>query len=194
VPVVFLAQSGTISKVDTGPVIVMKNGSIQRRLPNGDLDVVGFSTYVFELKGFADQTLQLFYKPSDRFMAELVKPDMTHYWDQAHVGDLYTEANRRLASPLLSIAAVALALLAVLGGQYSRNGYARRIGFASAGLVVMLLAFSGILPMAANQPILGALLYILPLTVVFFATTQIRKRFADNVVRAVPIKTGTVRP
>jgi lipopolysaccharide export system permease protein len=194
VPVVFLAQSGVISKLDTGPVIIMKNGSIQRRLPNGDLDVVGFSTYVFELEGFADQTLQLFYKPSDRFMAELVKPDMTHYWDQSHVGDLYTEANRRLASPLLSIAAVALALLAVLGGQYSRNGYARRIGFASAGLVVMLLAFSGILPMAANQPILGALLYILPLAVIFFATRQMHKRVADNVVRAVPIKTGTVRP
>jgi lipopolysaccharide export system permease protein len=194
VPVTFIAQTGIISKLETGPVIVMKNGSIQRKLPNGDLDVVGFSTYVFELKGFADQTLALFYKPSDRFLSELVKPDMTHYWDQAHTGDLYTEANRRLASPLLSFAAVALALFAVLGGPYSRNGYTKRIGVASAALVVMLLAFSGILPAAANQPILGAFLYLIPLAVVFFATSNMRTRIGENVVRAIPMKTGTVRP
>ncbi len=193
VPVVFIAQTGVISKLETGPVIVMKNGSIQRKLPNGDLDVVGFSTYVFELEGFADQTLALFYKPSDRFLPELVKPDMTHYWDQSHLGDLYTEANRRLASPLLSFAAVALALMAVLGGSYSRNGYTKRIVFASAALVVMLLAFSGLLPAAASQPILGALLYIIPVAVVFFATTKMRKRTGSSIVRAIPLKTGTVR-
>ena len=193
VPVVFLAQTGLISKLDTGPVIVLKNGSIQRKLPNGDLDVVGFSTYVFELQGFADQSLQLFYKPSDRFLHELVKPDMTHYWDQAHTGDLYAEANRRFASPLLSLAAVALALFAVLGGQYSRQGYTKRIMGASAGLVVMLLAFSGLLPAAADQPILGALLYILPLAIVFFTTTKMRTRLGNKVVRLSPLKTGSVR-
>jgi lipopolysaccharide export system permease protein len=175
-PIMFVAQTGQISKLDTGPVIQMKNGSIQRRLANGDLDVVGFSTYVFELKGFADQSLELFYKPSDRFMPELLKPDMTYYWDQAHVGDLYTEANRRLASPLLSLAAVSLALFAVLGGAYSRQGYGRRIGYASVGLVVLLLAFSGILPAAANQPLLGIALYVLPLGVVFFTTRNMRPK------------------
>jgi lipopolysaccharide export system permease protein len=187
-PVMFIAQTGLITKLDTGPVIVLRNGSIQRKFANGDLDIVGFSTYVFELKGFADQTLELFYKPSDRFLPELVKPDMTHYWDQAHTGDLYTEANRRLASPLLSLAAVALALFAVLGGAYSRQGYARRIGYASAGLVLMLLAFSGILPAASKQPILGLLLYILPLGVTFFATAQMRPRIERHVKRLIGIK------
>ncbi|MEN9856345.1 MAG: hypothetical protein RLZZ157_1471, partial [Pseudomonadota bacterium] len=125
VPTLFVAQSGVIAKPDTGPVIVLKNGSMQRKGPDGAPEVVGFTTYALELKGFADQTLSLFYKPSDRFLAELVAPDMTYYWDQTHLGDLYTEANRRLASPLLAFAAVALALQAVLGGSYSRQGYSR---------------------------------------------------------------------
>jgi lipopolysaccharide export system permease protein len=180
-PVVFIAQTGVISKPDTGPVIVLRNGSIQRKLPSGDLDIVGFSTYVFELKGFADQTLELFYKPSDRFLPELLSPDLTHYWDQSHVGDLYTEANRRLASPLLSLAAVALALMAVLGGAYSRQGYTKRIVWASAGLVVMLLAFSGILPAASKQPMIGVVLYILPLAVVFFATAKMRPHIRADI-------------
>jgi lipopolysaccharide export system permease protein len=184
-PVVFVAQTGRITKLDTGPVIQLRNGSIQRRLANGDLDIVGFSTYVFELKGFADQELELFYKPSDRFMSELVKPDMTYYWDQTHVGELYTEANRRLASPLLCLAAVALALFAVLGGAYSRQGYARRIGASAAGLVVLLLAFSGILPSAASQPILGVLLYLLPLLVVYFTTRNMRLGLDRGVKQAI---------
>jgi lipopolysaccharide export system permease protein len=188
-PVVFVAQTGQIAKLDTGPIIQLKNGSVQRRLANGDLDIVGFSTYVFELKGFADESLELFYKPSDRYMPELLKPDMTYYWDQSHVGDLYTEANRRLASPLLCFAAVGLALFAVLGGAYSRHGYSRRIVMASAGLVVMLLAFSGILPAAANQPILGLALYILPLLVVFFTTKNMRKRRGNSPSRLnVPLQ------
>lgn len=173
-PTVFVAQSGTLAKLDTGPVIVLRNGSVQRKLVEGDFDLVGFSSYVFELEGFADQTLELFYKPSDRFLGELIKPDMTYYWDRAHLGDLYTEANRRLASPLLAFAAVALALFAVLGGPYSRQGYAKRIGLASLGLVVMLLCVSGILPIAASQPILGILLYIIPIGVTFFCTKSMR--------------------
>jgi lipopolysaccharide export system permease protein len=190
IPVVFVAQTGVISKPDTGPVMVLRNGSIQRKLPNGDLDVVGFSTYVFELKGFADKTLELFYKPSDRFLPELLAPDMTHYWDQAHTGDLYAEANRRLASPLLSLAAVALALMAVLGGAYSRQGYSARIAWASAGLVVMLLAFSGILPAAAKQPILGGALYLIPLAVVFFATAKMRPHIRGDIKRLAGYKQG----
>jgi lipopolysaccharide export system permease protein len=187
-PIVIVAQTGTISKPETGPVIILRNGSIQRKSPNGDLDVVGFSTYVFELQKFADEKLELFYKPSDRFLSELLSPDMTHYWDQAHVGDLYTEANRRLASPLLSLAAVALALLAVLGGSFSRQGYAKRIGWASAGLVVMLLAFSGILPAASNQPVLGVLLYAIPLAVVFFATAKMRPHIHADIKRMTAFK------
>jgi lipopolysaccharide export system permease protein len=175
-PVVFVAQTGVISKLDTGPVIVLQNGSIQRRLPSGDLDIIGFSTYIFELKSFAGPDQELFYKPSDRFFAELVSPDMTYYWDQAHVGDLYAEANRRLASPLLSVAAVALAIAAVLGGAYSRQGYSRRVGWASAGLIIMLLAFSSILPAAASQPVLGVFLYLIPLGVAFFATLKMRPK------------------
>ena len=188
VPVVFVAQTGVISKPDTGPVIVLRNGSIQRKLPDGSLDIVGFSTYVFELKGFADTKLELFYKPSDRFLSELLAPDMTHYWDQAHVGDLYTEANRRLASPLLSIAAVALALMAVLGGSYSRLGYTKRIVWASVGLVVMLLSFSGILPIASDKPIVGIALYLIPIGVIFFATAQMRPQIRDEIRQMAAFK------
>ena len=193
VPIVFAAQTGLISKLETGPVIVLRNGSVQKRLSNGELDIVGFSTYVFELKDFADQNLELFYKPSDRFLPELISPDLTYYWDQTHIGELYTEANRRLAAPLLSLAAVALALMAVLGGAYSRQGYAKRIIWATVGLVVMLLAFSSLLPIAASQPAVGVLLYLLPLAVTFFATAKMRPKLNGIFMSQATLQQGAPR-
>ena len=193
VPIVFAAQTGLISKLETGPVIVLRNGSVQKRLSNGELDIVGFSTYVFELKDFADQNLELFYKPSDRFLPELISPDLTYYWDQTHIGELYTEANRRLAAPLLSLAAVALALMAVLGGAYSRQGYAKRIIWATVGLVVMLLAFSSLLPLAASQPAVGVLLYLLPIAVTFFATAKMRTKLNGIFMSQATLQQGAPR-
>ena len=173
-PVLFVAQRGTIAKLATGPVIVLQDGSVQRKLENGQVDIVGFSNYVFELKGFEDENAEMFYKPSDRFLPQLLVPDLTYYWDRDHVGDLLAEAHRRLSAPLICFSAVALALLAVLGGSYSRQGYGVRISWAFGGLIVVLLSVTGFMPTIANQPALSVLLYLIPLSVLFFATKNMR--------------------
>jgi len=84
------------------------------------------------------------------------------------------EAHRRLAAPLICFSAVALALLAVLGGSYSRQGYGARISWAFGGLIVVLLSVTGFMPTIANQPALSVLLYLIPLLVLFFATKNMR--------------------
>jgi lipopolysaccharide export system permease protein len=173
-PVLFVAQRGTIAKLATGPVIVLQEGSVQRKLVNGQVDIVGFSNYVFELKGFADENAELFYKPSDRFLPQLLAPDLTYYWDRDHVGDLLAEAHRRLSAPIICFTAVALALLAVLGGSYSRQGYGMRMAWTFVGLIVVLLSVTGLMPTIASQPALSFLLYLIPLLVLFFATKGMR--------------------
>jgi lipopolysaccharide export system permease protein len=175
-PVIYAAQRGTIAKLETGPVIVLQDGSVQRKLENGQIDLIGFSNYVVELRGFADKNLELFYKPSDRFLPQLLKPDLTDYWDRDHVGDLLAEAHRRLAAPIICLSSVALAMLAVLGGSFSRQGYATRIGWAFGGLIFMLLSFTGLIPTVAETPGLGLVLYLIPLAVLFFATRAMRTR------------------
>jgi lipopolysaccharide export system permease protein len=90
------------------------------------------------------------------------------------VGDLLAEANRRLAAPIICLSAVALAMLAILGGSFSRQGYAARIGWAFGGLILMLLSFTGLIPTVAETPGLGLVLYIIPLAVLIFATRSMR--------------------
>ena len=184
-PALYVAKAGTIAKLETGPVIVLKDGSVQRKLADGSVDAVGFSSYVMELQGFAKTDLELFFKPSDRFLQDLLQPDLTDYWDRDHVGDLLAEAHRRLASPLLCLAATALALLSVLGGSYARGGYGQRIGIGFAGLVVVLLSFTGLLPSIGEQPVLAAILYGLPFLVLIFATGFIRPHLAKDAQFAI---------
>jgi lipopolysaccharide export system permease protein len=160
---------------------VLQDGSVQRKLESGQIDLIGFSNYVVELRGFADKNLELFYKPSDRFLPQLLKPDLTDYWDRDHVGDLLAEAHRRLAAPIICLSSVALAMLAVLGGSFSRQGYAARIGWAFGGLIFMLLSFTGLIPTVADNPGLGLVLYLIPLAVLFFSTRSMRSRLPSFV-------------
>ncbi|GIU66005.1 LptF/LptG family permease [Candidatus Phycosocius spiralis] len=178
-PVMYVAQRGTIAKLASGPVIYLQNGSVQRKLADGKVEIVGFSSYMLELKGFADESAELFYKPSDRFLSQLLVPDLTYYWDRDHVGDLLAEAHRRLAGPIICFSAVALALLAILGGPFSRQGYGARVAWSFGGLIILLLSFTGLLPSVANQPFLAALFYVLPLGVLFFATKPMRVPIRD---------------
>jgi lipopolysaccharide export system permease protein len=188
-PVLFVAKTGSIVKVNKTSALAMRNGTIQRTLDNGKVDILGFDVFVLELTGFVNDDFDLVYKPSDRYMADLIKPDLTHYYDQAHVNDFLAEAHRRLAAPLLCFAAAVLAVLGVIGGAFSRQGYAKRIANASFWVVVVLLCFSGLIPTASLNPEFGYALYVVPLAVVFFAG---RKLYGPT-YKTVKMNPGSMR-
>ena len=56
---------------------------------------------------------------------------MTNYYDNANVDMLAAEGHARMSAPLLNFAMAMLAIFAVLGGDFSRRGYAQRIAMAS---------------------------------------------------------------
>ena len=119
---------------------------------------------------------------SDRYLPELFYPDMTNYYDNANVSKFLAEGHARIATPLLNIAMAMLAIFAVLGGDFSRRGYARRIAIASGvALVVRIAAFSAT-SSAAKDPDLNVVQYLLPIGVVmiigflFFVQPILKRR------------------
>lgn len=71
-----------------------------------------------------------------------------------------------MAAPLLNVAMAMLAIFAVLGGDFNRRGYAKRIAMASAGaLLLRLLAFQTTASAADNAD-LNYLQYVLPMFVI----------------------------
>ena len=169
-PVSYVAQSGSVVKIQGIPAISMKDGAVHRLNAKGQPEIIGFTQYVMELSGFQMEERELFFKPPDRYTQDLFFPDKTNYWDRSHKGELLTEAHRRFSSPLNSIACAMLALWAILGGEFSRRGFGRQILNASIGMLMLLLAQSGLQGVYADNPGLNILQYLIPIgTIIFLA-------------------------
>ena len=78
---------------------------------------VGGESRLFSRKvRFLAVTNNVQYKTSDRWMHELLWPDLSKPWEQEHRLKMLAEAHSRIASPLYNLAMMALALAAVIGG------------------------------------------------------------------------------
>jgi lipopolysaccharide export system permease protein len=165
-PITYTARAGAIVTIEGRPAMVMRDGQIQRQVEDGTVDVLDFDRYVLPLEGEVEVDEIYYLKASDRSLYELLFPDRTAHYDQRNIEQFEAEAHARLSSPLLSIALAMIALVGVLAGQFSRQGYGRRIMIAAAvALVVRLLAL-GVTAAASDDPDLNALQYILPLAVI----------------------------
>jgi lipopolysaccharide export system permease protein len=109
------------------------------------------------------------YKASDKYLHELLKPDLTVDEDKHNKKKYLAEAHSRISAPLYDLTVVLLAAAGVLGGTFSRTGYSLRIASVCAiALVVRILGF-GAQAAAAGGSTLNILQYAVPLIPGFFA-------------------------
>jgi lipopolysaccharide export system permease protein len=153
--------------------LILRQGSQQHFDSNGVLQYVTFTEYVFDLTPYVSGEDEVHFKNSDRYLHELLFPDLTQYWDRKDRKQFLAEAHARLSSPFYNLALMSLALTGVLGGSFSRTGYGRRIAIvcATAGLV-RILGFGAQAACAAN-PSLNILQYLIPLVPTLVAMRQV---------------------
>jgi lipopolysaccharide export system permease protein len=164
----YTAKRGLITKRDGRPVLLMQNGSNEGFNSAGVLNYLAFDEYTLDLGHYLKTEDRLHYKTTDRYLHELVHPDLTQDWEQKNRKQMLAEAHSRLASPLYNLTFMSLALWAVLGGPFSRLGYGKRVARAAmAAAVIRILGFGiqagcdSIVPLNVLQyavPILPALL------------------------------------
>ncbi len=161
--ITYLAQTGAITQIDGVPAILMRNGRIQQRDENGKLSDLAFEQYVFELSPFMQSDANFILKASDRYLPELFQPDLNNFYDRNNLDKFYAEGHARLAIPLMNMVMGILAVLAVLGGDFSRRGYQKRIGVATAvGLFLQLLALAST-SVGEDDPDLNFVQYVVPI-------------------------------
>lgn len=164
--VTYIAKSAFLSELEGKPALILRDGQRESLRTNGALESLTFQQSPLELGAFVNDQKAIILEESDRYLPELFFPDMTNYYDNANVKKFLSEGHARIATPLLNIAMAMLAIFAVLGGDFSRRGYARRIAIASGvALVVRIAAFSAT-SSAAKDPDLNVLQYALPIGVV----------------------------
>jgi lipopolysaccharide export system permease protein len=164
-PVTYVAKTAYLIEMEGAPVLVMRDGHIQRVQENGSLQIVSFDQSPFDLAFVSDQKAVIM-EESDRYLPDLFMPDLTNHYDHKNVNLLLAEGHARLATPLLNFAMALLAIYAVLGGDFSRRGYATRIAVASAAALAVRLAAFGAQAAARDDPTMNFLQYLVPVLVI----------------------------
>ncbi len=164
--VTYIAKSAFLSELEGKPALILRDGIRQSVRANGATESLTFQQSPLELGAFVNDQKAVILEESDRYLPELFYPDMTNHYDNANVDMLAAEGHARLATPLLNIAMAMLAILAVLGGDFSRRGYAQRIAIASGVALLVRLAAFGATSSAAKDPELNIVQYLLPIFVI----------------------------
>lgn len=136
----FLAETGRITEVEGAPTLILTTGEIHQIEPDGSLSILLFDQYPFDLSQFLRESTDLVLKASDRYLPQLVRLDPTNYFDTVAKDEFRAEAHYRLTAPLLNFGIAMLAIIAILGGDYNRGGYGRRIALYSASLAGIIIA------------------------------------------------------
>jgi len=191
----FAAREGRIKKIDGSSVLIMRNGSNQQLAGKGVLDHLTWDEYSFDITSYFTSDDYLQYKEGDRYMRELAFP-VRYDYEKTVWQKYYAEANARLANPLYNLAFVMLAIVSVLGGRFSRNGYAKRIAIAAAAAAATRIFGVVVETASASAWIINVLQYVVPLIPVFLSWRLIRRH--DGLTtslrpRAVPAKSA-LRP
>jgi lipopolysaccharide export system permease protein len=161
-PTTYIAESGILAQTSQGARLIMQDGTIEESMTGGSkLSVLKFERYVFDLDQFAGPAHPTQLDMRERFLPELLWP--TDKLDARARDMFFAEANDRLAAPLYCLAFAFIAFAAVAHGRGGRGAYALRLTGASIGAAVLRIAGYGAQGMAAREPALCVVLYLIPL-------------------------------
>jgi lipopolysaccharide export system permease protein len=190
----FIASSGELGKQNGAPVLTLHNASRQEFSKTGVLTYLTFDEYTFDLSDLLLVKDQVHYKVPDRYLHELLFPDLRQPWERDNRTKMLAEANARLATPIYAIAFMALALAAVIGGPFSRLGYARRIAAAAGLAAVVRIAGVGDQALCDTQVWANLLQYLIPLATAYWAFRRIFRQPVSRFVPIAPLRGSTLMP
>ena len=130
-PVTIVAERGTFVDTESGPRVLMVNGSRQQYdRTTGKLTMLSFDKYTLDLAGYHDAPDLRDRQADELYLHELLfRP--TRPGDTSRL----IEANLRLVNPLTALAFTAIPLACLLTGEFNRRGQTRRV------LLAILLTF-----------------------------------------------------
>jgi lipopolysaccharide export system permease protein len=187
---VYMANTGRIANRNGQAVLVLRDGSTQEFSTRGVLQFLTFNEYPFELGTLSNSAELIHYKPSDRYLHELIFPDLQQDWERRNRLSLLAEGHARLSSPLYNIAFMAMALSAILGGGFSRLGYGRRIALMGAAAALVRIVGFGVQSACDDNAWLNIAQYLVPIAATVFA---LRSVFRQRVSRFIDMQRRPAR-
>ncbi len=148
-PETYMAERAILRETENGPTLLLRNGNIQRvERYTGDVNIIRFEESAINIAQFGNDRGELQLELTERYLGELLNPDMSKPYDRLNASKLIAEGHSRLASPIYVFAYIFVGLYALIGGAYSRRDYFVRValscvvifairvgGFVAQGLV-----------------------------------------------------------
>ena len=159
----YVARSGRFVTIDQKPALILKTAQIHQKDEYGQLSVLDLEQYKYDLAPYVREETDTILKPPDRFLPELIWVDDQNYYEARARDEFTAEIHSRLTSPLLNLAMVLLAIWAILGTDYNKLGYTRRI--MQSGIFAILLIILHIVAASEskNDSALNILQWLLPI-------------------------------
>ena len=162
--VIFTASKGFVQRKDDGAFLLLRDGEIQQRdTESGNLTVIKYDSYVFDLSTFARKTELGDLRPKERTTPQLLNPDPDDPYYKSRPGLYRSQIHERFSEMLWPFAYVIVMLAFAGQARSSRQGYGSAIG---AGMLVVTalrgFAFSAVSATKGDSTMVW-LVYALPL-------------------------------
>lgn len=115
---IYYADTGATIELNGEHVLVMQDGVVHRRNTTGNVSIIRYQSYAFDLAEFAPATSQITYLPKDRTLGFLINPDPDDPVFQNAPQAFAAELHRRLTDWIYPLV-FALVGLAVAGDSRS---------------------------------------------------------------------------
>jgi lipopolysaccharide export system permease protein len=120
VNLIYYAKTGNIVERGDEKVLMMNDGVIHRKTVAGDLSVIRFTSYAFDLSAFMSASSNILLLPKDRTTQYLLNPDPNDKMFQQKPNSYMAEVNQRFSEWSYSLV-FALIALAVAGDARSHR-------------------------------------------------------------------------
>jgi lipopolysaccharide export system permease protein len=115
---IYYAREGAVD--ESGGTLIMKDGEIHRKRPDGNVSIIHFDSYSFDLSDLSAARGQAVLRAADRDLAFLLSPDPNDPDVRDKPGEYRAELHRRLTDWFFPVTFTLMSLM-VAGGAHSHR-------------------------------------------------------------------------
>ncbi len=162
VSLIYYAADGDVVRNESGTILAMQNGEVHRKEPGGDVSVIRFNSYAFDLSAFAPVSKKPFLFPKDQTLGYLLNPDPNDRLFKTRPQYLRAELHNRFSQWFYPFVFALIALAAAGDARSHREGGVHPLITALAtALVIRWLGFF-VIGKAELSSFFNPLIYAVP--------------------------------
>ncbi|PYB70848.1 LPS export ABC transporter permease LptF [Rhizobium wuzhouense] len=158
---IYYAREGAVD--ESGKTLIMQDGEVQRKAPTGDVTVIRFDRYAFDLSDLSQERGQTRLGAKDKSLTELFDPDPMDPSYQRNPGDYVAELHRRISSALFPIAFTLISLMLCGDARSHREAHLHPMVSALIAALTVFWMHSYATSLTEQDGGFAVLLYAIPL-------------------------------